>query len=130
MKAETVSQSILDSLENGIAKAKETVGLIDAAIDHFGKFYLNRIRETQKYPEDLFESQINLLRQELSLEDSFSRKFAKQIGSIQKTCGPLQASGGKHRPGRASTRSPFETKFVNGKIRFLIRIQTSIEGEI
>ena len=84
MKAETVSQSILDSLENGIAGAKETVGLIDAAIDQFGKFYLNRIGETQKYPEDLFENQINLLRQELSLEDSFGRSLQRRLDQFTK----------------------------------------------
>ena len=84
MKAETVSQSILDSLENGIARAKETVGLIDAAIDQFGKFYLNRIGEVQKYPEDLFESQINLLRQELSLEDSFGRSLQRRLDQFTK----------------------------------------------
>lgn len=79
MKAETVSQSILDSLEGGIAKAKETVGMLDSAMDHFVKFYLNRIRETQRYPEELFESQINLISQELSLEQGFSRSLKNRL---------------------------------------------------
>jgi hypothetical protein len=79
MKAETVSQSILDSLENGIANANETIRLLDSAMDHFGKFYLNRIRETQRYPEELFESQINLISQELSLEQGFSRSLKDRL---------------------------------------------------
>jgi hypothetical protein len=79
MKDETVSQSILDSLESGIAKAKETVRLLDSAMDHFGKFYLNRIRETQRYPAELFESQINLISQELSLAQGFSRSLKDRL---------------------------------------------------
>lgn len=79
MKDETVSQSILDSLESGIARAKETVGLLDSAMDHFVKFYLNRIRETQRYPEELFASQINLISQELSLEQGFSRSLKNRL---------------------------------------------------
>ena len=79
MRDETVSQSILDSLESGITKAKETVRLLDSAMDHFGKFYLNRIREIQRYPEELFESQISLISQELSLEQGFSRSLKDRL---------------------------------------------------
>ncbi len=79
MKDETVSQSILESLESGIAKAKETIRLLDSAMDQFVKFYLNRIRETQRYPEELFASQINFISQELSLEQSFSRSFKNRL---------------------------------------------------
>ncbi len=79
MKDETVSQSILDSLESGIAKAKETIRLLDSAMDHFVKFYLNRIRETQRYPEELFASQINFISQELNLEQGFSRSLKSRL---------------------------------------------------
>ncbi len=79
MKDETVSQSILDSLESGIAKAKKTIRLLDSAMDHFVKFYLNRIRETQRYPEELFASQINFISQELSLEQVFSRSLKNRL---------------------------------------------------
>ncbi len=79
MKDETVSQSILDSLESGIAKAKETIRLLDSAMDQFVKFYLNRIRETQRYPEELFASQINFISQELSLEQVFSRSLKNRL---------------------------------------------------
>jgi hypothetical protein len=79
MKDETVSQSIPDSLESGIAKAKETIGLLDSAMDHFVKFYLNRIRETQRYPEELFTSQINFISQELSLEQVFNRSLKNRL---------------------------------------------------
>ena len=79
MKDETVSQSILDSLESGIAKAEETIRLLDSAMDHFVKFYLNRIRETQRYPEELFASQINFISQELNLEQGFSRSLKNRL---------------------------------------------------
>jgi hypothetical protein len=84
MKAETVSQSILDSLGSGVAKAEETVRMIDAAIDHFAKFYLNRIREIQRYPEELFESQINLISQELSLEEDFGRNLKNRLDELKR----------------------------------------------
>ena len=48
-------------------------------MDHFAKFYLNRIRETQRYPEELFVSQINLISQELSLEQGFSRSLKNRL---------------------------------------------------
>jgi formylglycine-generating enzyme required for sulfatase activity len=84
MKAETVSQSILDSMENGIVKAKETVRMIDAALDHFAEFYLNRIREIQRYPAELFESQISLTSQELSLEEGFSRNLKRRLDELKR----------------------------------------------
>jgi hypothetical protein len=79
MKDETVSQSILDSLESRIAKAKETIRLLDSATNHFVKFYLNRIRETQRYPEELFASQISVISQELGLEHVFSRSLKNRL---------------------------------------------------
>jgi len=48
-------------------------------MDHFVKFYLNRIRETQRYPEELFVSQINLISQELYLEQGFSRSLKNRL---------------------------------------------------
>ena len=79
MKDETVSQSILDSLESRIAKAKETIRLLDSAIDHFVKFYLNRIKETQRYPEELFARQISVISHELGLEHVFSRSLKNRL---------------------------------------------------
>ncbi|MGD9228993.1 MAG: SUMF1/EgtB/PvdO family nonheme iron enzyme, partial [Desulfobacterales bacterium] len=79
MKDETVSQSILDSLESRIAKAKETIRLLDSATRHFVKFYFNRIRESQRYPEELFASQISVISQELGLEHVFSRSLKNRL---------------------------------------------------
>jgi formylglycine-generating enzyme required for sulfatase activity len=79
MKDETISQSSLDSLESKIAKAKETIRLLDSATDHFVKFYFYRIRETQRYPVELFESQISVISQELGLEHVFSRSLKNRL---------------------------------------------------
>jgi hypothetical protein len=84
MKAETVSQSILDSMEGGIARAKETIRMIDAAVAHFAQFYLNRIREIQRYPAELFERQISLIAQELSLEEGFSRNLKSRLDELKR----------------------------------------------
>jgi formylglycine-generating enzyme required for sulfatase activity len=79
MKDQTVSQASLDSLESKIAKEKETIRLLDSATDHFVKFYLNRIRKTQRYPEEFFASQISVISQELGLEQVFSRSLRKRM---------------------------------------------------
>jgi len=79
MQDETVSRSSLDSLERKIAKTKETIHLLDSATDHFVKFYLNRIRETQRFPEALFVKQIDFISQELGLEQVFSRSLKKRL---------------------------------------------------
>jgi formylglycine-generating enzyme required for sulfatase activity len=79
MKDETSAQSTLDSLEVKITEAKETFRLLDFATDYFVKFYLNRIRETQRYPEKLFASQISVISQELGLEHVFSRGLKNRL---------------------------------------------------
>ena len=79
MKDETFSQSILNSSESGIAKAKETIRLLDSAIDRFLKYYLNRIREAQLYPEELFAKHADAISQELSLEQGFNRGLKNRL---------------------------------------------------
>jgi hypothetical protein len=48
-------------------------------MDHFVKFYLNRIRETQRYAEGLFVSQISVISQGLGLENVFSRSLKNRL---------------------------------------------------
>lgn len=79
MKKETVSVSILESLDSAISKAKDMVRMLDDAIEQFGKFYLNRIRESQRYLEDIFESQLTLVSSELSLNDGFSQSLKNRL---------------------------------------------------
>jgi formylglycine-generating enzyme required for sulfatase activity len=79
MKDATASQPSLDSLESKIARAKETIHLLDSATDHFVKFYLDQIRKIQQYPEELFESQISVITQELGLEQVFNRSLRKRM---------------------------------------------------
>ena len=79
MKAETVSASVIEALERGIARAKESLRMLDAAMGHFTKFYLDRVRESQSYPEELFESQLDLISQELSLDEDFVRSLRNRL---------------------------------------------------
>jgi hypothetical protein len=53
-------------------------------MDHFVKFYINRIRETQRYPEELFVSQINLISREFSLEQGFSRSLKNRLDQFKR----------------------------------------------
>jgi hypothetical protein len=84
MKAETVSASIIEALERGIARAKESLRMLDAAMGHFTKFYLDRVRESQSYPAELFEHQLDLISQELSLDEDFVRSLRTRLDMFGK----------------------------------------------
>jgi len=79
MKAETVSAPVIEALERGIARAKESLRTLDAAMDHFTKFYLDRVRDSQTYPEELFERQLDFLSQELSIDEDFVRSLRNRL---------------------------------------------------
>jgi len=79
MKSETVSAAIAESLDSAISKANESVRMLDTAIDQFGKFYVNRINESQRYPLEIFESQLTLVSLELSLGDGFSQSLKNRL---------------------------------------------------
>ena len=79
MKAETVSASVIEALERGIARAKASLRMLDTAMGHFTKVYLDRLRESQSYPEELFESQLDLISQELSLDEDFVRSLRNRL---------------------------------------------------
>ena len=84
MKSETVSPSVRDSLADAIAKAVDTVHMIDAAIDRFVKFYINRIRESQTFPEEIFASQMELVSQKLAMEGGFSQSLKSRLNVYKK----------------------------------------------
>jgi hypothetical protein len=79
MKDEAVSRSILDSSESGIAKAEETIRLLDSAIDIFLLFYLNRIKAAQLHPEELFAKHADAISRELRLEQVFNRGVKNRL---------------------------------------------------
>jgi hypothetical protein len=95
MKDETGSQASLDSLEGKIAQAKETIRLLDSATDHFVKFYINRVRECQRYPEALFANQISAISQELGLEHVFSRSLKNRLDLFQSHVALYKRKAGK-----------------------------------
>jgi len=70
--------------------------MLDAAMGHFTKFYLDRVRESQSYPAELFERQLDLISQELSLDEDFVRSlrtrldmFAKHVSLYKRQAGDL-----------------------------------------
>jgi hypothetical protein len=79
MKAETTSASVIEALELGIARSKESLRMLDAAMGHFTKFYLDRVKEGQNYPEGLFERQLDLISQELSLDEGYVRSLRNRL---------------------------------------------------
>ena len=84
MKTKTVSEFVLESLESDITKAQGTISLCDAAINFFLQSYINRIRESQKYPDDIFESQLDLIFQELNLEEYLSHSMKIRLDLFKK----------------------------------------------
>jgi hypothetical protein len=79
MKTETVSASVIAALELGIARSKESLRMLDAAMGHFTTFYLDRVREGQSYPAELFERQLDLISQELSLDEDYVRSLRNRL---------------------------------------------------
>jgi len=84
MKTKTVSEFVLESLESDITKAQGTTSLCDAAINFFLQSYITRIRESQKYPDDIFESQLDLIFQELNLEEYLSHSMKIRLDLFKK----------------------------------------------
>jgi formylglycine-generating enzyme required for sulfatase activity len=84
MKTKSVSEFVLESLESDITKAQGTVSLCDAAIQFFLESYINRIRESQKYPDDIFESQLDHIIQELHLEEYLSHSMKIRLDLFKK----------------------------------------------
>ena len=79
MKAETVSASVIAALDLGIARSKESLRMLNAAMGHFTTFYLDRVKECQSYPAELFERQRDLISQELSLDEDFVRSLRNRL---------------------------------------------------
>jgi hypothetical protein len=79
MKAETESASVIKALELGIARSKESLRMLDAAMGHFTTFYLDRVKEGQSYPAELFERQLDLISQELSLDEDYVRSLRNRL---------------------------------------------------
>jgi len=73
MKTNVVPESVLEALDGNIANAMEAIRIVDAEIDNFVQFYINRIKESQTYPEDMFKNQMDLITQELMVEEGFSQ---------------------------------------------------------
>ncbi|MFO7739205.1 MAG: SUMF1/EgtB/PvdO family nonheme iron enzyme [Desulfatiglandaceae bacterium] len=79
MKRKIVPEPILEALEENIAKARESVGEVDLAISDFINFYIGKIKEGQGYPAHVFDSQMNLIYQELVLEEGFSQSTKSRL---------------------------------------------------
>ena len=72
-------EPILEALEGNITKAKEAVSEVDSVISGFIYFYINKIKEGQSYPNDVFDNQMALISQELSLEEGFSQSLKSRL---------------------------------------------------
>ena len=79
MKTDVVPESVLEALDGNITKAMEAVSMVDAEIDSFVQFYINRIKESQKFPEDVFKNQMDLISQELIVEEGFSQDLKSRF---------------------------------------------------
>ena len=83
MKTNVVPEAILEALDANIAKAREGVSLVDGAIGSFAQFYINRIKESQKHPEDLFKRQMDVISRELILEEGFSQSLKSRFALFE-----------------------------------------------
>jgi parvulin-like peptidyl-prolyl isomerase len=79
MKADVVPESVLEALDRNIDKAMEAVSAVGSEIDNFVQFYMNRIKESQEYPEDVFAREMDLISQELILEEGFTQSLKSRF---------------------------------------------------
>ena len=79
MQKKIVPEPILEALEGNITKATEAVSEVDSAINRFAQFYINRIRESQNFPDDVLENQMDLISQQLILEEGFSQSLKSRL---------------------------------------------------
>lgn len=84
MKTETVHESVLDGLDSNITKKLGTVCLLDAEINIFLKFYISRIKDFQKYPEGVFESQLSDILNELNPEEILNISLKPRLNLLKK----------------------------------------------
>ena len=95
VRAETVSPSILDSLDSGIYRASETVRSLELAIVSFTQFYLDRVKEIQGYPADVVDSQLLAIAQELGREDGLNLNLKNRLDIFRKHVALYKSDPGK-----------------------------------
>ncbi|UCF89877.1 MAG: SUMF1/EgtB/PvdO family nonheme iron enzyme [Desulfobacterales bacterium] len=79
LKTQTVPESVLESIENDIAKTEETISAYDATIDYFVQAYIHRIRDVQQYPEDVYDRQLDLIQDELHLAADSDESLKRRL---------------------------------------------------
>jgi hypothetical protein len=84
MKEETLHESILEAVDGDIEKALGTINILDAEIDYYTQAYIATIQESQKYPPDVFEKQMERITQEVSLEADLSYRLRSRLDLFKK----------------------------------------------
>ena len=84
MKEETLHESVLEAVDGDIEKALGTINILDAEIDYYTQAYIARIQESQKYPVDVFERQMERISQEVSLEADLSYRLKSRLDLFKK----------------------------------------------
>jgi hypothetical protein len=79
LKEESVSDSLRDIFDTGIASTLENIALLDDTIDYLADAYMTRVTEIQYYPEDVFESQLAFVARDLNREGAISRRLLARL---------------------------------------------------
>jgi hypothetical protein len=84
MKEETLHESVLEAVDGDIEKALGTINILDAEIDYYTQAYIARIQESQKYPLDVFQEQMERITQEVGLEADLSYRLKSRLDLFKK----------------------------------------------
>ena len=84
MKEETLHESVLEAVDGDIEKAIGTINILDAEIDYYTQAYIARIQESQKYPPDVFEKEMDRISQEVGLEADLSYRLKSRLDLFRK----------------------------------------------
>lgn len=66
-------------LDAAMAEADSFLAMLDSAIDESLLFYIDRVRESRNYPEEVFAAQLMRVRDELTQDDPFNEVLLKRF---------------------------------------------------
>lgn len=95
MKGETLHESVLEAVDGDIAKALGTINILDAEITYYVQAYIGRIQDIGTYPPAVFEHQLDLINEEVSLEADLSYRLKRRLDLFKKHVNLLRKQGEK-----------------------------------
>ena len=83
LSTQNLTENEQAQLDNAIREADRFMAMLDRAIDESVLFYINRVKESRDFPQDMFDAQLMRVRDELAGDDPFNEVLLKRFGVYQ-----------------------------------------------